>query len=210
MEIKYNKIPNSIIRKIKREAPSYTYGESFGRYNGIHSESNEYTRSYKSIIIYVQNGLSDKFDLFIIIAKAIFKIQENNYRKYPLLVLGFGHTNNLQHEKKYFDFGYQCDAFNVKKVAETISRISGNTKITKAVIPELFPKTDIRSLYTGKIKIDSDDLLIIIGRKNEVFFSEDLRNKIKRNIKKHIFLVEIENGNVNYIFKPKELNFINP
>ena len=90
------------------------------------------------------------------------------------------------------------------------SRISGNNTVREAIIPELFPKTDIRSLYSGKTKIENDDLLIIIGGKNEVFFSEDLKNKIKLSIKKHILLVEIENKNVNCFFKPKELNFSNP
>ena len=39
------------------------------------------------------------------------------------------------------------------------------------------------AIFSGKIKIEKDDLLIIIGRKNEVIFSEDLKNKIKPSIK---------------------------
>jgi len=66
---------------------------------------------------------------------------------------------------------------------KNITRISGNNTVRQAIIPELFPKTDMRSLYSGKIKIEKDDLLIIIGRKNEVIFSEDLKNKIKPSIK---------------------------
>jgi len=210
MEIKNCKIPNSIIRKIIEKAPTYTVSENYGRRGGFYGDSDEYAKGYKSICIYVQNGLEEKTDLFKIIAKAIFEIQENNCRKYPLLVFGFGDTKYLQHEKKYFDFGYLNDVYNVNKVAKTISRISGNKTVRRAIIPELFPKTDKRSLYAGKIKIDRDDLLIIIGRNNEVFISENLKNKIKPNINKQIFLVEIKDENVNYIFKPKEINFSKP
>lgn len=202
-------IPNRILRKIKRATPSYSSGGSSIRSPGIYTESGEYSSGYKNIIIYVQNGLSEKNDLFLKIAKSIFKIQSNNSRKYALLIFGFGNTKNLQHENKYFDFGYINDAYNDHKIVRTISRISGNNKVNKAIIPELFPKTDIRSLYHGKTKVKRDDLLIIIGNKGEVFFSKDIRDKIKTRIRKRMLLVEIENENTDYIFKPREVNFSN-
>ncbi len=192
-----NKIPISILSKIERQKPSYSIG-------------NDYASSYKSVIIYVQNGLAAEVELFKTIAKAIFTIQKSGSRKYPLLVFGFGDTEYLQHESKYFDFGYVNDSSNINKVAETISRISGTGIVRRAVIPVLFPKTDVRSLYHGKINVENDDMLIVIGSKDEVFFLCGLKNRIKSNIKKHILLVEIGNENIKYIFKPQELKFIKP
>lgn len=208
MEIKNIKIPNSIIRRIIREAPTYTVSENYGRTGGYYGDSDEYAKSYKSICIYVQNGLEEKIDLFKIIAKAIFKIQINNCRKYPLLVFGFGDTKNLQHENKYFDLGYSNDVYNYNKIAKTISRISGKRTVGQAIIYELFPKTDVRSLYHGKIRIDKDDLLIIIGKKNEVFFNSKLKLKLNSQIKKHILFVELYQGNIEFHFKNYKPQFI--
>ena len=140
-------------------------------------------------------------ELFKSIAKAAFKIQSSNRRKYPLIVFGFGNTSNLQHENKFFDFGYISDKHNVNIVAETMSRISGNNTVTKAIIPELFPKVDIRSLYSGKIKIDDDDLLIIVGKKNEVFFDKKIEFKLKNKIRKRILFVEICKDNIHWQYK---------
>ena len=96
--------PNYLIQKISRDAPTYQISENYGRRGGYYGDSEEYGKSYKSICIYVQNGLCNETELFKIIAKSIFKIQSNNRRKYPLIVFGFGNTFNLQHENKFFDF----------------------------------------------------------------------------------------------------------
>jgi|TARA_B100002003_G_scaffold231112_1_gene241835 hypothetical protein len=198
------KFSSKLLYRISQDAPSYQAGEIYGRSEG-------YGRSYKCICIYVQNGLSNHLELFKIISKSIFKIQSNNKRKYPLLVFGFGDTEFLQHEKKYFDFGYVNSWHNANKVAETISRISGTKKVEMAIMPELFPKTDIRSLYYGKTKIEPDDLLIIIGKKDEVSLDENLKKKNSHRInklKKRTLLVEILTKNVCFNYKPMEL-FLN-
>ena len=193
--------PNYLIQKISRDAPSYQISENYGRRGGYYGDSEEYGKSYKSICIYVQNGIGNETELFKSIAKAAFKIQSSNKRKYPLILFGFGNTSNLQHENKFFDFGYISDKHKVNRVAETMSRISGNNTVTKAIIPELFPKVDIRSLYSGKIKIDDDDLLIIVGKKNEVFFDKKIEFKLKNKIRKRILFVEICKDNIHWQYK---------
>jgi len=192
--------PSRLIHKISQDSPSYQAGEIYGR-------SEEYGRSYKCISIYVQNGLYDQIELFKEISQSIFKIQSNNKRKYPLLVFGFGETEHLQHEKKYFDLGYANSWHDANKIAETIARISGNKRVNNAIIPELFPKADIRSLYGGKTKIEQDDLLIIIGKKDEVLLDENLKKKISLRINKlmkRTLLVQINNNDVTFNFRPKD------
>ena len=134
------KFPNRLLHKINQDAPLYQSGENYGRRGDYYGGSDEYGRSYKSICIYIQNGLKNEKELFKVISKSIFKIQSSNKRKYPVLVFGFGNTKFLQYEKKYFDFGYVNSWHNANKVAETISRISGINKVKMAIIPELFPK----------------------------------------------------------------------
>jgi len=201
------KFPSRLIHKINQNAPSYQTSENYGRSGGYYGGSEEYGRSYKSISIYVQNGLYDQIELFKEISKSIFKIQSNNKRKYPLLVFGFGETEHLQHEKKYFDLGYANSWHDANKIAETIARISGNKRVNNAIIPELFPKADIRSLYGGKTKIEQDDLLIIIGKKDEVLLDENLKKKISLRINKlmkRTLLVQINNNDVTFNFRPKD------
>ena len=203
--------PKNMINKIRSDAPLYQTTENYGRSGGYYGDSEDYGRSYKSICIYVQNGLESEMELLKVLSKAIFKIQRNNKRLYPLLVFGFGDTEFLQHEKKYFDFGYVNSWHNANKIAETISRISGTKKVEMAIISELFPKTDIRSLYYGKTKIEPDDLLIIIGKKDEVSLDENLKKKNSHRInklKKRTLLVEILTKNVCFNYKPMEL-FLN-
>lgn len=192
------KIPSAIISRIANNAPSYTISENYGRKLGFYSDRTEEASGYKSICIYIQNGLAEYLDLFKELSRAIFKIQVDCSRQYPLCVFGFSNTEHLQHENKYFDLGHSFDYLNHNKVAETIARISGSKHHQTSVIPELFPQVGIQSLYFGKIKIERDDLLIIIGRKNEVFFSKKINQQITARLKKHILQIEIDNENINY------------
>jgi hypothetical protein len=199
------KIPGQIILKLKNAAPSYDVSENYGRRMGFYGDADESASGYKSVCIYVQNGLSEQKDLFREVARGIFKIQIENRRKYPLVVFGFGQAIHLQHEGKYFDFGFLNDSTNVSKVAEAISRISGSVNCNPAIIPELFPITDIRSLYSGKTRIERGDLLIIIGREHEIFFIDTLQDKLTPGLKKQILLVEIANESVSY--KTRDIDF---
>ena len=202
--------PKNMINKIRSDAPLYQTTENYGRSGGYYGDSEDYGRSYKSICIYVQNGLESEMELLKVLSKAIFKIQASNKRKYPLLIFGFGNTEYLQHKNNHFMLGYLNSWHYATKIAETIARISGNKPVKNAIIPELFPNTDIRSLYGGKTKIEQDDLLIIIGKKDEVLLDENLKKKISLRINKlmkRTLLVQINNNDVNFIYKPRELYF---
>jgi len=199
------KFPPQLILKFKNNAPTYDVSENYERRSGYYGDSDETAVGYKSVCIYVQNGLADYLDLFKEIARGLFRIQSEHQRKFPLVVFGFGNTNHLQHEHKYFDFGYLNDYMAVIKVAEVIARASGTIQCNPTIIPELFPKTDIRSLYYGKTSIERGDLLVIIGRVNEIFLNETLEDKITGRLRRQILLVEISQDNVS--FKASSISF---
>jgi hypothetical protein len=198
------KVPFRIIQKLKITAPTYEVGENRGMRMDYHSEYEQTVSGYRAVCIYVQNGLSIYNDLFKEVAKGVFSIQTGNQRKYPLFVFGFGKTSHLQHENKYFDFGYLNDSSNVSRVAEAIANISGSIKCNPAIISELFPKTGTAGLYRGKTSIEREDLLVIIGKENQVFLDETLKNTLYY-LKKQILLVEI--GKDEVLFKTREINF---
>jgi hypothetical protein len=190
--------PAKIILKLMHAAPSYAVTENYGRRMGFYGDADETDSGYKSICIYVQNGLSEYNDLFKDVARGIFRIQSENRRKYPLIVFGFGKTNHLQHVGKYFEMGFLNDSLSVSKIAEELSNISGSVSCSPAIIPEFFPKTGLLSLYSGKTRIEGDDLLIIIGHENEVFFNDTLQDKLTYSLKKRILLIEITKADVSY------------
>ena len=194
MEGRKNRVPSQIARGLRNAAPLCTIGEE-----------GEDSRGYKSVCIYVANGLAGELDLFKEIARTVFGVQRGGGRKWPLLVFGFGHADTLQHEGKFFDFGYLNDSFNVNKVAETVARVSGSDIASPAIIPELFPRVGIRSLYVGKTRVERDDLLIVIGMKGALFFDPGLADQIGSSIRKRILLIEVEADSPNFTFKPGQL-----
>ena len=197
------KIPFKIISRLKTNAPTHETG-GWGRRYGDFSESSDESSGYKGVYVYVQNGLAEYVDLFKEIVRGIFKVQKGNNRPYPLMVFGFGKTDSLQHEKKPFDLGYANDIYNIGKIAETIARISGDRPVNPAIIPEFFPK--VRYPY-GKIKIEHDDLLVIIGRENEVYLNENLKGKIRSSFMKRILSVDIGEDNVSFKTKDKIFDY---
>lgn len=202
-------IPKRIIRKIKSKAPCFSYGENFNRYSGVVSEGHETSCQYKNIIIYIQEGHYEKKDFFEKLIKGISKIQSNRSKKYRLFIFGIGNSKQLQHNGKYFELNYSKIKSQKEKIIEELSEISQNKKCSKAIIYELFPKSQGKNFYTSRTKINKEDLLIIIGNKNEVFISENLKSELKISIRKHVLLIEFDKNELNYIFYPKELNYNN-
>ncbi len=192
------KPPQSLIRKIKQTAPTHSF-EGDGR--------EETSSSFECVLVYIQSGLGDKKELVKEDVKLILKVQKGGCRKYPLIPMSFGKESILTHDRKYFDLGYINDAYNDNKITEVLVRLSSTQKVNEAIIPELYPKTDIRSLYTGKTRVTGDDLLVIIGVKDQVSFEQSLEAKLKLKIIKHILFVEIDNDKINWIYKTMDIKF---
>ncbi len=196
------KFPPRIILTLQSNAPNYDVSENYGRRGGYYGDSEESGSGYKSICIYVQNGLAKYVDLFREVARGVLKVQSNNMRRYPLLVFGFGNPDFLQHEKKFFDFGYLGDIQSSNIVADTIARVSGPDPASPAIIPELYPRKGMRIPYLGKTKIEREDLLVIIGKEKEVLINEAFKSLITGKLRKQILKVTICDEQVVFEIKP--------
>lgn len=205
------KIPNQLVNKIANNAPSHTSSENGYRRLGQFEDYNEEASGYKTICIFVQNGLFEETNVFIEISKAIFMFQRGNAREYQVFIFGFGQTPTLQHQKQFFTFGkYVGDSSNYKKVAEIISKVSGQTDVNPAIIPEFFPKSDFTTLYGyNKTKIDREDLLIIIGRKDQVSLHSDLEQQMTNKIYKQTLYVELQDDAIQYNYRYDNFNYLN-
>lgn len=201
MKLNNFKISPNLIRRIKQNAPTYTASENFGRRLGVFGDYEEDASGYKNICIYIQNGHEDKVDLFKEISKSIFTFQSTNTNKYKVFVFGFGETSSLQHEGKYYSFGLLNDSQNINLVARKFAEISGKRTPKQSIIPKLFPAGDIKSAKFGKTKIEKDDLLIIIGSKDEVFLHSELEQTVTNSFYKNLLFAEINNDTVNYNYR---------
>lgn len=204
------KIKNELISKIANNAPSHTGNENGYRRMGQFGDYDEEGAGYKTICIYVQSGLSEETNVFIEISKAIMMFQRGNAREYQVFIFGFGQTPNLRHEKQFFTFGkYVGDNSNYKKMADIISGVSGQTKSNPSYIPEFFPKSDFTSLYDyNKTKIDREDLLIIIGCKDQVCLHPDLEQQMTNKLYKQTLFAEICDDKVNYQYRSNDFSYL--
>jgi hypothetical protein len=194
--------PSGLYSKTGQAAPTITISEDDGRRGGYYGDSDEETRGYRAVLVYIQKGLGSQHDLVRSVVRLILKAQRDAGIKWALVPLSFGwEDGRLHHEKKYFDLGPSSGSIADSNITETILRISGTDPSSMpAVIPELYPRADIRSLYGGKTRVDEEDLLVVIGIKDEVCFAEQLRNRITNPIRKHILFVEISESQANWIF----------
>ncbi len=188
------KMPSDIKRKIFRKAPIITISENSGRKYGDFSEYDITSRGYKNIIVYIQKGLSNYSVLIKNIIKPILQTQMNSGIQFSLIPLTFGIDEEPFYNGKYFSFKYRQD---ISKISKIISELSGDKQSNiPAIIPRLFPQVSIKNLYSGKTGIKKkNDLLIVIGRKDEFYFDESIEVDVNR-FRKQIFSVEIDEDNI--------------
>ena len=86
-------------------------------------------------------------------------------------------------------------------VARKFAEISGKQTHKQSIIPALFPANDSKSVKLGKTKIEKDDLLIIIGSKDEVFLHSELEQTITKSFYKNLLFAEIDNDTVHYHYR---------
>jgi len=198
MSLSY-KMPSTIKRKILRNATIVTSSENSGRRFGDFSEFDIDSRAYKNTLFYIQKGLSSHSELINGILKSILKIQYNASIRYNLIPFTFGNDDEPFYKGKYFDINYQP---SIIKIAKVLLELSGDKKSQNpAIIPRLFPKSTIANSYSGgKTGIKKkEDLLIVIGKKREIFFDEAIKGEVQK-FRKQILFVEIENENVKWYF----------
>lgn len=202
------KPPTNLRNELRRNAPSSTLSENYGRSGGYFGDYDEETVGYSSILIYIQLGLAEHYDIILEVVRLMLSIQSGYEKKYSLLPAAFGTGTDFIHKGKYFDLGYMTDNLLATKIAEALRDLSGTGKSEiPAILPEFFPKTDMRSLYSGKTSFDKKDFMVIIARKGEWVLAEHLQDKITYDFKKRILLVEIDEEAVNWKYRDVEFEF---
>ncbi len=207
-EMEKVKIPFKIRNDVKQYAPYVGSTESYGRRLGEYEDFIEGGAGYRAYMFYVQLGLEQYEYLIHELVNLIIEVQQGYRRRYPIVPCAFGRGREFVHEKKYFDMAYTGSKLAHREIAATIAKLSGAEKSeVPAVIPDFFSKTDWRSLYYGKTRFEQNDLMIIVGRKSEVFFDEKLKDRFRNDIKKRILFAELDGDSVSWIFRKFEPQF---
>jgi len=201
------KMPSQIKRNILRKAPIVTSSENSGRRFGDFSEYDIDSKAYKNILFYIQKGLSSYPELIKGILKPILQMQSDASIKYKIIPFTFGLDDKPFYKGRCFSINSKPD---ISKISNVFLELSGDKKSQNpAIIPRLFPASTAANSYSGgKTGIKKkEDLLIVIGRKREVFFDESIRKEVEK-FRKQILFVEIENENVNWHFNNSAPKYI--
>lgn len=196
------KPPSSIFSKVKDYGVPISSSENGGRSGGYYEDEDSESRGYRSVILLIQKGLASCKDQVLEAVRLVLRVQKGIGIKYPIIPCSFGGNEELHHEGKYFDMGYMNDWMDDYKITEVLLHLSGSELDNNtSVINRFYPSADNRSLYNGKTNAKDSDLIVIIGRKDEVVISQELLGKISSSIKKHILFVEINGENTNWYFR---------
>lgn len=182
--------PASFIRTVRSRAPLKTISENWGRRLGCYGDEDECTRLYRAVLVYIEQGLGAAAPLFEAVSTFIDKVQPATLH-YVVLPLAFGNDDVLHHDGKAIALqgGFRYSAG--RKFVETCVRVAGETAVERPYVPALFPPTDLRGLYQGKVSVDRNDLLLFLVRTAPPVFSPPAAAAVRR-FRKQAVVVEYE------------------
>ena len=188
---------------VQRGAPEVLVSE-----NRRYGYPDNITKAYDGVVLFIQKGLKNYYNLIQSTVNVIIKTQSGSNKPYLFVPVSFGWDDSLHNEKIHYKLGYMYDYLKDEKIAEKIAHLSGDEECKNpAVITELLPKTKMKNFYRGKTSINYNDLIVIIGKKGEVFFSQEIRSKVNR-LRKRILFVEIDDDDINWIFSKYKPCFV--
>lgn len=202
--------PSNIVRKIKNAAPLASASENYGRRGAYYGDAEDESYAYHNVLVYIQKGLGKENELFTQLAKMILQIQKGGGIFYSIVPIAFGKEMEDTVTGKPFKMGYTSDWMQDHKLAKEFVRISGiGPSENPSLLMNLIPKINNRNAIPGKSRVNKEDLLIIVGRKDEVFFHSSLQQKIASKIRKNMLAVEIGDDSVQWEFKNFQPMYIN-
>jgi len=154
--------PWRIISKARSRAPSRTVSENWGRSIGYYGDADETTHGYEAVLLYVRKGLGH-MEIILPVVRFAFKVQNELRKPWTLVPLSYGWGDELKHLGTDIPIRYVNDSANNRYIAKDICKLAGQElESDPAVVPQLFPRTDVRSLYGGKVKVTGRDLVVFV------------------------------------------------
>lgn len=164
--------PYQIIRRIRNQAPSRTISENWGRSGGFYGDEDESTSGYDSVLIYVRRGLG-RPEIIAPVIEFALEVQREYSARWTLIPLSYGWGDELKHMGTDIVMNRSMRA---DKITPVLCEVAGDVvEPGAAVVPKLFPRTDIRSLYQGKVRVTDRDLLVFVDFEDGPWLAEGIR-----------------------------------
>jgi hypothetical protein len=201
-----------IVRKARDRAPSRTVSENVGRRGGYHDGADVTTRGYQAIVLYVRKGLG-RPEIILPVVKFVFEVQQELRKPWTLVPLSHGWGDELKHLGTDLPMRYVNESSRSEKITDQICGLAGqDLELGQVAVQQLFPRTDARSLYGGKIKVTRDDLLVFVDFEEGMEFDYRLRLKLGPAMQRQVVLAEMtpELDQVTWVFAPKKIRIAEP
>jgi len=199
--------PASFIRNVRNRAPLKTISENWGRSIGYYGDADESTRIYRAILVYIEQGMGKASPLFEGVRAFIEKVQPRSMH-YIVLPMSFGDDEALHHDGKAIRVTSGLNRLTGRKFLETCVSVAGDEPAERPYIPVLFPKTDYRSLYQGKVAVDRNDLLIFLNNDSSLQFSEKAGSAARRYRKQAVVVDYREGDSATWSFLPQDIRMV--
>jgi len=124
------------------------------------------------VLIYVRRGLGRPEIITPVIEFAI-EVQREYSARWTLIPLSYGWGDELKHMGTDIVMNRSMRA---DKITPVLSEVAGDVvEPGSAVVPKLFPRTDIRSLYQGKVRVTERDLLVFVDLEGGPHLADGIR-----------------------------------
>ncbi len=178
--------PYQIIRRIRNYAPSRTISENWGRSGGFYGDADESTSGYESVLIYMRRGLG-RPEIIAPVIEFALEVQREYSARWTFIPLSYGWGDELKHMGTDIVMNRSMGA---DKITPVLCQVAGDVvEPGTAVVPKLFPRTDIRSLYQGKVRVTERDLLVFVDLEDGPRLAEGIR--ISGQMKRRFVVVSV-------------------
>lgn len=186
--------PSALQRKVFNHAPHRTTSENWGRQGGFYGDDDVTTCGFESVLIYVRKGLGHQ-EVIKPVVDFVLAVQNELEAKWPLIPLSYGKEKELNHLGTSFTMGFVNDRSALARITSAVCELAGQEQEEgTSLVHKIFPKTDMRSFYTGKVAVKRDDLLVFVDYDGELFFHPSVKNRLRIVGRNRMVFVGVDRG----------------
>lgn len=178
--------PRHVVRSLRDRRPSRTTSENWGRPGGFYGDDDGTTSGYETALLYVRRGLG-RPEIIKPVIKFILEVQREYSARWTLVPMSFGWGDQLKHMGT--DIVMHCSMF-ADEILAPLCKVAGDVVTPgEAIVPVLFPGTDLRSLYGGKVKATERDMLVFVDLAGGPKLADDVTTTAKMRRQSAIVIV---------------------
>jgi hypothetical protein len=163
-------------------------------------------------MLYVRKGLG-RPEIILPVVRFAFEVQQELRKPWALVPVSHGWGDELKHLGTDLPMRYINESSRAESIAQEICRMAGQELDPGPVtVRQLFPRTDVRSLYGGKVNVTPDDLLVFVEPEGELLFDCRLRWVLGDRMQRQVVVAEAppSTDRLNWSFAGNRIEFTEP